>query len=77
MAYLVVLNITQLLSFQHIITIKLINEIFYILFFWYEVFKIWYASYTYGTFQSSLSIINFKGSITIPWLVATLLGSGV
>lgn len=33
MAFLVVLNISQLLSFQHIITIKLINEIFYILFF--------------------------------------------
>lgn len=48
-----------------------------IFFFWYEVNKIWYAVYTLSTFHFSISIINFKGSITITWLVATPLGSAV
>lgn len=48
-----------------------------IFFFWYEVNKIWYAFYTLSTFHFGISIINFKGSITITWLVATPLGSAL
>lgn len=43
----------------------------------YEIFKIWCAFRTYRTSQFSRSITNFKGSITITWLVAIVLDSAV
>ena len=67
----------QIISFQPIMTINIINEIFYILFCCYEVFNIWYGFYTQSTLPFSLSIINFQGSITITWLVASLSDSAV
>lgn len=67
MMYFIVLNISKLLSFQHVITINIVNEIF--AFGGSMRSELWCAFPTYSTSQFSTSVINSKGSIAIVWLV--------
>lgn len=52
-AYFTLPSISKVLLFQHIISINIINELFY--FFLYQIFGIWCVFYTYRTSLSRLT----------------------
>lgn len=61
--YLIYLSISKILSFQHVINIKLLR---YFTFFLYWVFKIWHVFYTYCT--SQIKLVTFQVLRSHLWL---------
>lgn len=62
------MNISKVLSLQHAINIKIVNELFYILYF-VQFFKIQYVLYTYSMFWCELA--TFQVLIHYDLLLAT------